>query len=274
MESGYSSEHPVKEMNGAFKMISRMQQMESSAYNLNVGLSASQRSDVLALTTLIETKLLPALLYATWCEPDAYSKHTRAAYGQSLDFPLNYWLPYVARRNMFDAYKYCLNDGQSLHDDACSVLDALTSRLLETPIYQGKDINFLVSSRPTSLDALAFTCLAHIKAAPVVYPSLRKKFNESSALRVYVSRISERYFSISIPDASGANLDWWSREVRADAAHESSDRPSFSALDLKGKLWLAGAAAAMAAYILFSGEYFQIALEDGDLGDGDEEEEE
>lgn len=45
--------------------------------NLDAGLSAQQRAELLAFATLVETKLQPAILYSTWCEPAAYSQYTR-----------------------------------------------------------------------------------------------------------------------------------------------------------------------------------------------------
>lgn len=272
MHAESSSDDPVKEMKAAFQLLSILQNSESGAFNLDIGLSSVQQAEILALRTLIEAKLIPALLYSTWCEPDAFWKCTRPQFGKGLDFPLSYFLPFLARRNVYVALKPSAEHALHLQEDALQVLKALTAKLLRTTM-QGNNASFLVGTRPTSLDALAFSCLAYIKASPVVYEGLRNEMKKNSALKIYVDTISENYFSSSIPDASPANLNWSTREVPTDGtSHANSSLPS-SGLDLKGKLWLGGAFAAIAGYVLFSGEYFQIGFEDTELGEDEDGEE-
>ena len=57
-----------------------------------------QRAEQLAFLALIEAKLEPASTYTTWCEGESYGRHTRAAYGAGLPFPLSFWLPWSQRR--------------------------------------------------------------------------------------------------------------------------------------------------------------------------------
>lgn len=51
--------------------------LKGAGLDLDVHLDHSQRALCLAFSALIELKLSPATLYATWCEPESYSSHTR-----------------------------------------------------------------------------------------------------------------------------------------------------------------------------------------------------
>ena len=130
----------ASELAGARAIIAHLRRKPATDLDANLG--AELRAEVLAFATLVETNLLPALLHSTWCEPEAYSKFTRPALGAGLAFPLNFWLPYVAKRGVNE----CIGGSSviELYEGACKALDALAGRLAPRGPY-------FLGAQPTSL---------------------------------------------------------------------------------------------------------------------------
>lgn len=121
-------------------------------------------------------------------------------------------------------------------------------------------------------DALLFACLAYIRSAPVVHPDLRKKFDSYAVLGRYVDRVASRAFSLAVPYAAQADLQWSSWGSTSGAGPNSSNKPA-TGLNRNGKLWLMGAGVAIVGYILLSGQYFDVSYGYlGDLGEDDDDE--
>ena len=91
-----------------------------------------------------------------------------------------------------------------VYQGAAEALDALATRL--SPAAGGGD--FFFGSQPTSLDALLYSCLAYLRAAPVVHPCLRKKLEGHRVLGAYVDRLAQQAFKASVPAAADAGIDW------------------------------------------------------------------
>lgn len=54
-----------------------IQHLKSSGADLDQALEPSQQALCMAFSALIQLKLQPATLYATWCEPNSFTQHTR-----------------------------------------------------------------------------------------------------------------------------------------------------------------------------------------------------
>jgi hypothetical protein len=263
-----ASDLPLDELSATHAIISRFASFENGLLNLDAGLTSVQRADLLALTTLIESKLVMALVHSTWCETDAYWKYTRPAHGRGLAFPLNYWLPWIAKKGVVKGFRGMSPD--EIYKSAAAVLTALSARLLAASGADGD--SFLLGSRPSSLDALAFACLAYIKAAPVVHPVLRDAFKQSAVLNIYLDRITERYFGTPVRAAAECKLEWMAWGPSTARRREQSQQNA--ELERKGRLWLMGAAAAIGGYLLLSEQYFGFGLLEGEPGEDDDGEEE
>ncbi|XP_018087429.1 metaxin 1 S homeolog isoform X1 [Xenopus laevis] len=75
--------------------------LRKQKYNADYDLSARQGADTLAFISLLEEKLLPALIHSFWVEGKNYVEHTRKWYAESIPFPLNFFLPnQMHKRNM------------------------------------------------------------------------------------------------------------------------------------------------------------------------------
>uniref|UniRef100_A0A803JFJ7 Mitochondrial outer membrane transport complex Sam37/metaxin N-terminal domain-containing protein n=1 Tax=Xenopus tropicalis TaxID=8364 RepID=A0A803JFJ7_XENTR len=75
--------------------------LRKQKYNADYDLSAKQGADTLAFISLLEEKLLPALIHSFWVEGKNYVEHTRRWYAESIPFPLNFFLPnQMHKRNL------------------------------------------------------------------------------------------------------------------------------------------------------------------------------
>lgn len=103
-----------------------------------------------------------------------------------------------------------------VYQDAAEALDALASKLGSNT--SGGD--FLFGTQPSSLDALLYSCLAFLRAAPVVHPRLQQKLAGHRVLGTYVERLSQLAFSSTVPAAADAGLDWSQWDGRRGAADD------------------------------------------------------
>ncbi|MED6232784.1 hypothetical protein ATANTOWER_002422, partial [Ataeniobius toweri] len=67
--------------------------LRKQKYNADYDLSAKEGADSLAFISLLEEKLIPALIYTFWIEPKNYVDVTRRWYAEHMMFPLNFFLP-------------------------------------------------------------------------------------------------------------------------------------------------------------------------------------
>jgi metaxin len=112
--------------------------------NLDSHLSPAALADSLSFITLLESKLIPALLYTTWCEDEAYSKLTRIAMGASLPFPLSRWLPFSTRKEVRTQLGNATSE--EIYQGACKTLDAVSARLV-----QAANDGFFFGDQPSTL---------------------------------------------------------------------------------------------------------------------------
>ena len=106
-----------------------------------------------------------------------------------------------------------------MYQGACEALDALATRLSSGGSSSSSGGGaFFFGAQPSSLDALLYSCLAYLRAAPVVHPQLAQKLAAHRVLGAYLDRIAELAFSSAVPTAAEAQLDWsqWGAAGQAD----------------------------------------------------------
>jgi hypothetical protein len=128
--------------------------LRRTAVDLDRWLSASQRAEALAFAALIETKLQPALVYSTWCEPAAYAAHTRPAYGAALPFPLSFLLPRAQRKAVAARLAGAAPAGR-VYAEAEAALDAIAARMAANT-----SGGFFFGAQPSSLGERRFSAAA------------------------------------------------------------------------------------------------------------------
>jgi metaxin len=184
--------------------------------DLDRGLSATQRAEATAFTALLEGKLQPALVYSTWCEDEAFAQHTRGAVAAALPFPLSQLVPRLQRRAV--QQYFAARSSDDVYQGAADALDALALRLETGGSGSKGGGGFFFGSRPSTIDALLYACLAYVHAAPVVHPQLRQKLDGHRSLVAYLERCSQRAFSAGAPAAAEASFDFtaWASSQAAD----------------------------------------------------------
>ncbi|KAF8054985.1 MTX1 [Scenedesmus sp. PABB004] len=234
--------------------------------DLDAWLSPAQRAELLAFTALLQAKLDPATHYTTWLERRGFREFRKAAYGGSLPFPLSFIVPWSQRNDMAKLLGHI--DGYKAYQGAVEALSALADRLRASP---GR---FFFGDRPSSLDALLFGHLAFYRHSPVAAPVLREKVGGLLVLVRYVDALLADFFATDMPPPPADDASAWS-----DAAQGQPHAPKATPTVEEARMWrgsqwwLAGAVAAVGAYVVLGGDYISIErLAPGDdLGDDDED---
>eukprot|EP00048_Salpingoeca_helianthica_P008370 m.121802 g.121802 ORF g.121802 m.121802 type:complete len:278 (-) comp14585_c7_seq2:131-964(-) len=158
--------------------------MRESRYNTEHSLSRVQMADALALITLVERDLLPALQYAAWHESEQFKSHTYRWHTKHLYFPLTIM---VARCMRLRADEARLGQSpQALYDKAARCLSLLDARLAGSNPYFFGEI-------PSEADALVAAAVAVCRTST---PALRNAVESWTNLLQF----SERVLKASFPD--------------------------------------------------------------------------
>ncbi|GFR41093.1 hypothetical protein Agub_g1737 [Astrephomene gubernaculifera] len=245
--------------------------------DLDSHLSLGQRADLLAFTTLVESRLNVATTLTTWCEARGFAEIKKAAYGGKLPFPLSQLIPWSKQREVRKRLEQHA-DMEQVYSAAVEVLDALSDRL------RSCSSTFFFGEQPTSLDALLAGHLLYYRSSPAVAPVLQEKVQSQPALCDYLDRLTGRYFAMpAVPRAAldgGAGAPSWSDAAKGQKKPSTPKvEPSPAELQFRrhSTYWLVGAGAAVLSYLLMSGRYIQFATimeRAGEDDDGDDEDDE
>ncbi|XP_054756662.2 metaxin-1-like [Lytechinus pictus] len=255
-----SAHYPVFYSNGmtlktADSIIEHLKQNE---FNADSELNDQQRADILAYSSLLEEKLLPALQYTWWVDAKNYTEFSRPWFAKTIHFPFNYFIPGQLQRiaeSSLEAKRGGLHllDGeltQNVMKDAKYCLNMLSERLGQKEFFFGET--------PTSLDALVFSYLAPLIRVPFPSNTLQIHCKACDNLVMFCSRILQRYFP-QVPQGSENT----SRESRA-TTEESFDDPHKRRNQILSVLF---AATAMVGYALFSGLVQFEIVDDEEMDD-------
>ena len=128
--------------------------------DVDAHLSPGDAATLAAYTALCEHKLSVATAWYQWIDKDRFTKHTRPAYGAAFPAPLSHVLPWMWRRTQLSTL--AAHDEDRVRDGLKQAYAALVGKLDET------GGPYLLGSKPTSLDALAFAhlCLLYTSPSP------------------------------------------------------------------------------------------------------------
>ncbi|XP_056122139.1 metaxin-1a [Rhinichthys klamathensis goyatoka] len=170
-------------------------QLRKQKYNADYDLSAKEGADTLAFTSLLEERLLPALIYALWLDPKNYAEVTRRWYGENMCFPLNFFLPGRMQNRQLERLRLirgnsALEAGEEaekeLYHDALECLNLLSQRLGSNKFFFGDS--------PSSLDAYVFGHLAPLIKIQLPNCRLQQNLKNLDNLNTYCSNILSLYF--------------------------------------------------------------------------------
>lgn len=218
--------------------------LKQKQFDPDTELTDQQRADILAYSSLLEERLLPALQYTWWVDAKNYTELSRPWYARAIQFPLNYFIPGQLQRSA-ESKLEASRGGDHLQDgelsrrvvkDAKYCLNLLSERLGEKEFFFGES--------PTSMDALVFSYLAPLVRVPFPSNTLQAHCKACDNLVMFCSRILQRYFPADPQDPQSTSKESeTSREERFEDPHKRRNQV----------LSVLFAAAAMIGYAFFSG---------------------
>ncbi|KAJ3598349.1 hypothetical protein NHX12_001859 [Muraenolepis orangiensis] len=243
--------------------------LRKQKYNADYDLSAREGADTMAFTSLLEEKLLPALVYTFWMECKNYVEVTRRWYAEHLPFPLSLFLPGRMQAGQLERLRLARSDDaldageeleKELYHDAVECMNLLSQRLGSSKFFFGDS--------PSSLDAVVFGHLAPLLRAKLPNGKLQQQLKSLDNLTHFCSNILLLYF----PSDGRENI---SRKAQAEGG-EFDHVPNKRRKQILSALVALGA---MLTYALFTGilsikHVHQRALESSPSLHADEEEDE
>ncbi|XP_062847761.1 metaxin-1a [Trichomycterus rosablanca] len=222
-------------------------QLRKQKYNADYDLSAREGADTLAFISLLEEKLMPALIYALWIDPKNYVDVTRRWHAENVSFPLNFFLPGRLQARQLERVRLMRGNGtleageeaeKELYDDAQECMNLLSQRL-------GTN-RFFFGDSPSSLDAYVFGHLAPLLKIKLPSSKLQQHLTSLENLSNFCNHILSLYFP-------GENKDGAERPAPNVQRTENNDFDNEPHKRSKQILSVLVAAAAMLSYALLTG---------------------
>ncbi|XP_069805828.1 metaxin-1 [Dendropsophus ebraccatus] len=170
--------------------------LKKQKYNADYDLSAKQGADTMAFISLLEEKLLPALIHTFWVDAKNYVDHTRKWYAETIPFPLNFFIPNQMHKRHLERLQLIRGESwreddevleKQLYMDAQECLTLLSQRL-------GAH-RFFFGDSPASLDAHIFSHLALILYIKLPSGRLQQHLKSLPNLCQYCDSIVSIYFT-------------------------------------------------------------------------------
>lgn len=170
--------------------------LRKQKYNADYDLSAKEGADTLAFISLLEERLLPALIHSFWVDGKNYVELTRRWYAETIPFPLNLFIPnrmhkrHLERLQLIRGESWREEDEEvekQLYTDAQECLTLLSQRL--------GTHKFFFGDSPASLDAHIFSHVALILSVKLPSPRLQTHLKSLGNLCQYCASILSIYFT-------------------------------------------------------------------------------
>ncbi|XP_065672462.1 metaxin-1 isoform X3 [Hydra vulgaris] len=163
-------------------------------FNPDTWLNEEQRGNIIAMTSLIEEKLLPAVMSLLWLDNQNFTEVTRMVYAKSCRYPLNFSAPQSLQHDVEKSIRISGNYPNEDFDVMCNklFLNAVSTLNMFSEFLGDK--NFLFGDRPSSLDALLFSCLVIPLKLPLLNGKLKNYLKGCSKFSQYTARIMQVYF--------------------------------------------------------------------------------
>lgn len=235
--------------------------LRKQKYNADYDLSAKEGADSLAFISLIEEKLLPALIYWSWVDSKNFVDVTRRWFAEHMPFPLSLVLPGRMQRQQSERLRLLRGDEhiepddnleKELLRDAAECMNLLSQRLGQNQFFFGDS--------PSSLDAFVFGHLAPVLKIKLPNSKLQQHLQTLENLCVFCSNILQLYFPRTGADPTPRSAP----STSDDADHVPYKRR-------KQLLSVVVAMGAMLTYALFTG-ILSISVQQGALEEPPDEE--
>ena len=155
--------------------------------DLDAGLTAEQRAARVAVCSLLEDRLLFALVYSRWIDPRGWPT-VRDTFFSGIPLPLRLFVPGLLQRRvrrLFGMSGQLLLGEQALYERGAECLQAMSDLLGDRP--------YLFGANPTRGDATAYAFLANVIVAPIDSPLKQAGLGHPN-LVAYCDRMAKRAF--------------------------------------------------------------------------------
>lgn len=173
--------------------------LRKQKYNADYDLSAKEGADTMAFVSLLEEKLLPALIYTLWVDAKNYVDVTRRWYAENITFPLNFLLPNRMHNQQLERLRVVRGDPllepgeeleKELYRDALECMTLLSQRL--------GSHKFFFGDSPSSLDAYVFGHLAPLLKIKLPNAKLHHHLTSLNNLQQFCTNILVLYFPTDV----------------------------------------------------------------------------
>lgn len=173
-----------------------LKHLKEKGIDLDGNLTAVQRAESLAYSTLVEDRLHDSLLFLWWMEDENTKKMILPLYRKSLSFPWNYILPDQIQKRVKQRLSYLKekNDVDYINEvylSAREIYQSLSVKLGEKPFFFGDE--------PSNLDAIVFGHLAIHYFAPLPNNKLKIVLDAFPNLVTFLVKTKQRLFSSWVP---------------------------------------------------------------------------
>ncbi|KAL7874205.1 hypothetical protein SRHO_G00051750 [Serrasalmus rhombeus] len=220
-------------------------QLRKQKYNADYDLSAKEGADTLAFISLLEEKLMPALIYTLWIDPKNYVEVTRRWHAENISFPLNFFLPSRMQRQQLERVRLMQGNStleageeaeKEMYHDAQECMNLLSQRLGSNKFFFGDS--------PSSLDAYVFGHLAPLLKIKMPSSRLQQHLRSLDNLNSFCCNVLTLYFPSESREGVGRPAS--NTQEGSDFDHEPYKRR-------KQLLSVLVAVAAMLSYALLTG---------------------
>ncbi|XP_066245079.1 metaxin-1 [Euwallacea similis] len=162
-------------------------------YNLDMNLSPKQRSESLALKTLVQAKLRTVLEYVLWLEHRNCEEFTQLWYAKALPFPFNNILIKRLKENALDLIESQYSSDYYSLETIKDNITMLVTECLSSLSARLSNLNYFYGDSPTSLDIIVYSYLAPLMKLPFPSNSINSLVALWPNLVNFVKRIDVKY---------------------------------------------------------------------------------
>jgi len=163
----------------------------SKGFSLSRELSDTERSEMRAYMSMVDSILGNAELYMAWLNHEVANEVTKPRYGSSYRWPLTWMLPWAKQRDI-KAKLQATNWADKSVDEVCSEVKVCCQALSER---LGKK-EFFFGDKPTELDAVVFAHLYTLITTLLPGGHFQTVLQDFQNLNMYVKKIEDTYFSL------------------------------------------------------------------------------
>eukprot|EP01094_Clydonella_sp_ATCC50884_P012574 TRINITY_DN2279_c1_g2_i1.p1 TRINITY_DN2279_c1_g2~~TRINITY_DN2279_c1_g2_i1.p1 ORF type:complete len:337 (+),score=100.28 TRINITY_DN2279_c1_g2_i1:36-1046(+) len=166
--------------------------LKENVKDIDFGLSAREKGDVEAYSSMVHSTLEHARLFNWWVDEDNFDALTAKEYARKYRFPLNQMLPSRMRSAVVEQLEAANVKASTVYADARQCYEALSARL-------GDEQYFFPEHGYSSLDVCVFSHLILHLHAPMPNHRLREDLLEFPQLTLFCGRMLRDLFGIDEP---------------------------------------------------------------------------